>query len=114
MSNLPALSLSLATAVLSAVMAASSAAAGDWAFVDRTLAVTFPSGDSAEYVYASDGTYTASSGEAGAWSFDGETFCFMPDGGEELCGPFDGSHGPGDSWTAPAWDGSGDVTFAIQ
>ncbi|MCG8441921.1 MAG: hypothetical protein MI723_08935 [Caulobacterales bacterium] len=99
-------------AAVAASCAALAAFAADWAFVDRPLTMTYASGDTVEFVFASDGTYTASTGASGTWTFDGKTFCFsIPDG--ELCGPFDADRKPGDTWEAEAWDGSGMATISI-
>lgn len=99
---------------LAAAFGMSSAFAGEWAFVDNTLSATFPNGATVDYVFKADSSYSASTGETGAWTYDGTTFCFTPDGAEALCGPFDGSKVVGDTWTADAWDGSGAITYKLS
>ena len=83
--------------------------------VDNTLSVTFPNGAEADYMFASDGTFSATNGASGVWERNGDTFCFTPTGEEEPhCGPFDFSKRLGDSWTADAWDGSGTVGYTLS
>lgn len=81
------------------------------AITANTLTATDAAGGTSTYLFNADGSYTVTladgSAGSGAWRLDGSRFCFTPAGAAEVCvaAPPAGK-GPGDSWTAPAPDGS--------
>ncbi|MEL7028377.1 MAG: hypothetical protein AAGL49_04025 [Pseudomonadota bacterium] len=99
---------SLLAAAGAAVLSLGVASAGEGGFVGNTVTVTV--GDVVTSIYiAEDGTFTASDGSSGGWTFDGSTLCF-----DDMCGPFDGSKGPGDSWEDTSWEGDAPATLSIE
>jgi len=77
-------------------------------FVGNTVTVEAGGAPAVSIYIAEDGTYAASDGTSGAWTFDGATLCF-----NDMCGPFDGSKGPGDTWEDQSWGGDGTATITI-
>ncbi len=66
---------------------------------------------------AGDGTYQSTEGNAGTWTYANGEMCLIqkqPEEKEPFCGPYDGSRQPGESWTAQAWDGSGEITLTLE
>ncbi len=94
------------TALIVGATAAFASAAG---FVGNTIVTTTDTWGELAFYVAPDGSYESSSGGSGSWSYDGSTLCF-----DDLCGPFDGSKGPGDSWSDTAWDGNGEAEISIE
>lgn len=97
-----------AIAVTALFLGAAPALAAAAGFVGNTIVTTTDSWGDLSFYVSPDGTYESSSGTSGTWSYDGSTLCF-----DDLCGPFDGSKGPGDSWSDTAWDGNGDAEISI-
>mgnify|MGYP000111893488 CR=1 FL=1 len=92
-----------------AALAAGAAYAASAGFIGNTIVSETPTYGELSFYVAPDGSYETSNGDSGSWSFDGSTLCF-----DDLCGPFDASKGPGDSWSAPAWDGNGTAQLTIE
>lgn len=99
----------IATAITMLFVCASAALAATAGFVGNTIVTTTDTWGELSFYVAPDGTYESSSGDSGSWSFDGTTLCF-----DDLCGPFDGSKGPGDNWSDTAWDGNGEAEITIE
>lgn len=95
--------------VAAAAFAATAALAASGGFVGNTIVSETEGFGELSFYVDPDGSYETSNGDSGAWSYDGSTLCF-----DDLCGPFDGSKGPGDSWSAPAWDGNGTAQLSIE
>ncbi len=92
-----------------AAFAAGAAYAASAGFIGNTIVSETPTYGELSFYVDPDGSYETSNGDSGSWSFDGSTLCF-----DDLCGPFDASKGPGDSWSAPAWDGNGTAQLSIE
>lgn len=99
----------LAMIALTAALAAGSALAAAGGFVGNTIVTTTDTWGELAFYVNPDGSYESSGGGSGSWSYDGSTLCF-----DDLCGPFDGSKGPGDSWSDAAWDGNGEAEISIE
>lgn len=99
------------TSIIAAVAAfvATTAMAASAGFIGNTIVSETAGYGELSFYVDPDGTYETSNGDSGSWSFDGSTLCF-----DDLCGPFDASKGPGDSWEAPAWDGNGAASLSIE
>lgn len=99
----------IAVTCVAFVLGIGAALASSGGFVGNTIhSSTDGFGELAFYVDP-DGSYQTSDGSGGSWTYDGETLCF-----DDLCGPFDGSMGPGDSWEDEAWDGNGMAQLSID
>lgn len=99
------LTLAAIAALACATVVAFAASAG---FIGNTIVTTTDTWGELSFYVDPDGTYQTSNGDSGSWSYDGSTLCF-----DDLCGPFDGSMGPGDSWEDTAWDGNGMAQISI-
>ena len=98
-----------AIAMTALFLGASTALAATPGFVGNTIVTTTDTWGELSFYVAPDGAYKSSSGGSGSWSYDGSTLCF-----DDLCGSFDGSKGPGDSWSDAAWDGNGEAEISIE
>ena len=94
------------------LLAAGAASAGTMeAITANTLTAVDASGGTATYLFNADGSFTATLADgspvSGSWRLSGSQFCFTPADADEICvaQPPQGK-GPGDSWSAPAPDGS--------
>lgn len=99
----------LITAAAAFFVGTSAALAASAGFVDNTIHSTTDSFGALSFYVDADGSYQTSNGDSGSWTFDGSTLCF-----DDLCGAFDGSMGPGDSWEDAAWDGNGLAQISIE
>lgn len=95
-------------ALVALALAPLSAGAASAGFVGNTIVTTTDSWGDLSFYVDPDGSYQASNGDSGSWTYDGSTLCF-----DDLCGPFDASKGPGDSWEDTAWDGNGAAKISI-
>jgi hypothetical protein len=94
---------------IAAALAATAAYAASAGFIGNTIVSETAGFGELSFYVDPDGSYETSNGDTGEWSYDGSTLCF-----DDLCGPFDGSKKPGDSWSAPAWDGNGMARLSIE
>lgn len=98
--------------VLLAASATSALAAE--AFVGNTIVAVIPSMGEVAYAMSPDGTFKASNGMSGKWTYTGGTLCFDTGKPEQFCGPFDGTKGPGSAWEDKAWDGNGMAKLSVK
>lgn len=83
------------------------ALAGEPGFVGNTIKSQTPTWGMLSFFVGKDGSYKASDGTAGKWTYEGDKLCFNSGQGDPLCGKFDAAKKVGDVWEDAAWDGNG-------
>ena len=70
-------------------------------FFENTLQVTYPDGRVVRYHFEPGGAFTATGGESGTWTLEGDELCLDRTLGEDSCAPIPPGKSVGDSWTSP-------------
>ena len=104
----------IASIVVSTALMVTPALAEQAGFIGNTIVSETAGFGALSFAVAEDGTYTRSDGISGTWTLEGDQLCFSAEGQDDLCGYFDVTKQPGDSWEDEAWDGNGMAKLSIK